>query len=190
MMRAIAARSSPSSFLWRARRSACPCSESSASEGLRFLRRGTAADDAIDQRTVRMHGGGLVKKGLEIVFLFDLLLQSGLVIAREPTNDLVDFFLRTVLAFRFFSGMYSGYTFANAVAKIRCPGIVIPSRVGRYARLGACDPCRRLFRNRLEREALRVPFLAQKADNTASSCKRLLISNILRQIATTVPGSA
>jgi hypothetical protein len=48
-----------------------------------------------------MNAWGLNKKGFKVVFLFDLLMQSRLVIAGQPANDLVNFFFRAILAFRF-----------------------------------------------------------------------------------------
>jgi hypothetical protein len=39
-----------------------------------------------------MHGRGLGKESLEVVLLFDLPIQSLLVVARQPADDLVDFF--------------------------------------------------------------------------------------------------
>jgi hypothetical protein len=45
----------------------------------------------------------LIEGRFEIVILFDLLLQSRLVVSREPANDLVDFILRAILALRLFA---------------------------------------------------------------------------------------
>src|SRR5262245_44184423 len=46
-----------------------------------------AAHNAFDERTIWMNGRCLSKKGFEIVFFFDLLLQSLLGIAGQPAND-------------------------------------------------------------------------------------------------------
>ena len=54
---------------------------------------------AFDKRTVGMDGWRLGKKGCKIVFLFDLLLQARLAIASQPTDDLVYFLFRAILAF-------------------------------------------------------------------------------------------
>src|ERR1700704_4366653 len=48
-----------------------------------------------------MDDWGLSKKGFKIVFLVDLVLYSRSVIAREPANDLVNFFFRAIFALRF-----------------------------------------------------------------------------------------
>jgi hypothetical protein len=48
-----------------------------------------------------MNGRCLREKSCEIAFLFDLLPQFRVAIAGQPTDDFVNFFFRTVLAFRF-----------------------------------------------------------------------------------------
>src|SRR5690606_25298810 len=50
------------------------------------------------ERTIRMHGGGLLEERFEIVLLVDLLLEFLLTVAGEPANDLVDFLLRAAFA--------------------------------------------------------------------------------------------
>src|SRR5262245_65631358 len=39
------------------------------------------------------------KEGLKVAFKFDLALQFRLVVARQPADDLINFFFRAVLAF-------------------------------------------------------------------------------------------
>lgn len=56
---------------------------------------------AFDKCAIRVNAWRLSEEGFKIVSLFDLLLQSSVVIARQPANDLVDFFLSAILAFRF-----------------------------------------------------------------------------------------
>src|SRR5262249_22146501 len=50
-----------------------------------------------------IHGRCLSKKGFKIIFLFNLFLQSCLVIASQPTDNFVDFFFRSIFAFCFFN---------------------------------------------------------------------------------------
>src|SRR5262245_61634603 len=59
------------------------------------------AHHSLDKRAIWMNAWCLGKKGFKIVFLFDLLLQSRLVITRQPANNLVHFLLGAFLAFRF-----------------------------------------------------------------------------------------
>jgi len=59
-----------------------------------------AADHALDQRRVGVQGRRLMEEGLEVALPLDLLLQALLVVARQPADDLVDLFLRAVLALR------------------------------------------------------------------------------------------
>lgn len=59
------------------------------------------AHHPLDQRAVRMDRWSLSKKGFKIVSLFDLFLQTGLVITCQPANNLVNFCFRAVFAFRF-----------------------------------------------------------------------------------------
>jgi hypothetical protein len=58
------------------------------------------AHDAFDPRTILMNGRGLSEKSLKVVSLFDLPLKSGSIIARQPTNDLVNFISCAILSFR------------------------------------------------------------------------------------------
>jgi len=48
-----------------------------------------------------MYGLCLSKEGFKIMILIDLLLKPGPVIASQPADDLVNFFFRMILAFRF-----------------------------------------------------------------------------------------
>jgi hypothetical protein len=59
-----------------------------------------AAHNALDQRAVRMDPGRLGEEGLEVALPFDLPPQPRPVVTRQPADDLIDFFLRAVLAFR------------------------------------------------------------------------------------------
>ena len=57
-----------------------------------------AADDAFDQGSLGIHGGGVGEEGLEVDLVLDLLLEAGGVIAGQPTDDLVDLGLGALLA--------------------------------------------------------------------------------------------
>ncbi len=64
-----------------------------------------------------MDGRGFGKECLEIILLFDLLLQATLVIAGQPADDLIYFSFRSILAFSLLD--VQGYTLANVIANMR-----------------------------------------------------------------------
>src|SRR5262245_21194775 len=58
-----------------------------------------AAHNAFDKRRIWMKQWRFGKEGLKVAFKFDLALQFRLVVARQPTDDVINFFFRAVLAF-------------------------------------------------------------------------------------------
>src|ERR1051326_375716 len=60
-----------------------------------------AAHHAFDERTIRVNGWRLRIEGFDITFLFELLAQACSGVARQPADDLVNVFFRTILGFRF-----------------------------------------------------------------------------------------
>jgi hypothetical protein len=80
-----------------------------------------AADYTLDESAIWVHRRRLREEGVEVRLLLDLMLQTRLVIARQPADDAVDLFLVRPLRLAF--STYRGYTAANGVEKIRCPAI-------------------------------------------------------------------
>src|SRR3546814_811117 len=60
-----------------------------------------ATNHAFDQRAVWMNLRSLGKECLKVAFFLYLLLQHCLAIARQPADDLINFFPGSVLALRF-----------------------------------------------------------------------------------------
>ena len=58
-----------------------------------------AAHNAFDKRSIWMKQWRVGKEGLKVAFKFDLALQFRLAVARQPADDVINFFFRAVLAF-------------------------------------------------------------------------------------------
>src|SRR5918911_238989 len=58
-----------------------------------------AAHNAFDKRSIWIKQWRFGKEGLKVAFKFDLALQFRLAVARQPADDLINFFFRAVLAF-------------------------------------------------------------------------------------------
>src|SRR5262249_34792993 len=58
-----------------------------------------ATHHAFDKRSIWIKHWRFGKEGLKVAFKFDLVLQFRLIVARQPADDLINFFFRAVLAF-------------------------------------------------------------------------------------------
>src|SRR5207342_2642081 len=54
---------------------------------------------AFNKRRIWMKQWRVGKEGLKVAFTFDLMLQFRLAVARQPADNLINFFFRAVLAF-------------------------------------------------------------------------------------------